>query len=85
MLKNTNTTPPTEQSDFLKVAVKCDIKRKIDIIAAIEGRAKYLVVADMVAAYEMMKVEKLKSERLPRVTKKNALAVGGGLAVSVIK
>ena len=84
MTKRTITTTPDKQSDFLKVAVRCNIKREIDIIAATEGRAKYLVVADMVAAYKMINIEKLKAERLPRVTK-NALAVGGGLAVGVIK
>jgi tRNA threonylcarbamoyladenosine modification (KEOPS) complex Cgi121 subunit len=41
-----------KKSEFLKVSVKRQIKRAIDIIAAKEQRPVYQVVSDMLAAYE---------------------------------
>jgi vacuolar-type H+-ATPase subunit C/Vma6 len=68
-------TPTPKQSDFLKVAVKRDVKREIDIIAAIEGRSIHSVVADMLNCYKLANIETLKAAKLPRVTKKLAAMV----------
>jgi len=68
-------TSTPKKSDFLKVAVKSDIKREITIIAAVEGRAIHAVVADMLNCYKLANIETLKAARLPKIVKKNLVAV----------
>jgi hypothetical protein len=41
-----------EKTTFLKIAVKSDVKREIDILAASEQRATYEVVDDMLNIYK---------------------------------
>lgn len=41
-----------ETNDFFRMNVKRETKREIDIIAAMEQRSVYEVVADMVTAYK---------------------------------
>ena len=40
------------ENTFLKIAIKRNVKREIDIIAAMEQRSVYEVVADMVNDYK---------------------------------
>lgn len=47
------------KSEFLKVAVKRDTKREIDLIAASEQRSKYLVIQDMLETYKAVKATTL--------------------------
>lgn len=59
------------KSEFLKVAVKRDMKREIDLIAADEQRPVYVVVEEMVNMYKQAK----HGEQLPRAKKsKKALS-----------
>lgn len=60
----------TTKSEFLKVAVKRDMKREIDLIAADEQRPVYVVVEEMVNMYKAQK----RGEQLPRVKKTKALS-----------
>lgn len=46
------TPKPTTPTQFLKVAVKRDVKREIDIIAAHEQRPVYEVISDMMEIYK---------------------------------
>lgn len=55
------------ENTFLKVAVKREIKREIDIIAAMEQRSVYEVVADMVAAYKTVNDKKQRATSKLRV------------------
>lgn len=45
----------TKPNQFLKVAVKKEVKREIDILAASEQRRVYAVVKDMLDAYKKAK------------------------------
>lgn len=55
--------PKQEKIAFQKISVKEDVKREIDILAAMEGRHVYEVVADAMKVYKQVVIGKKPSPK----------------------
>jgi len=60
--------PKPEKTEFIRMNVKTDVKREIDIIAAAEQRPVYDVVADMLKIYKGVTLKARKNLKNKPVT-----------------